>query len=893
MKRADSARLVLILLLLSLISPSAAAAIDVSISASPNSQEADSDNPAEYDITVTNTGDDDITVSLSASNAADCNGFTSNVEQVSGTIESGSSETVLLTVSVNEQASGECETTVTVTATAATPGQPKTDDVKVTTTAGDGGLYSVTLSVDDLTVTYDGEDDEVVWEVDVENTGEQQETINLEMVSDNDCESDDLDATVSPATVQLDSEESTTVDVTVDLPDGSSTEAGIHCFIIKATVSNDPNAADPAEDNLTLTVNIPEVKECDPSLQFTSMNLNPGETGSNRFTVENIGNTEWTVAAKATADDFDVSGWIDFASPSNAFLGEKNTADDQHTFEFQVTPDDSVEASTQVPIKIQGRSGTEIGCEKILTLNVGQAYDASASLSQSSLSNVEPGTSKSVTMTITNEGNGVDTIQISAANVPTGWQVSFSQSSVTLPSSQSSNNQGSVTIDVLVPAGATAGSDSINFNIGHGGGSTPYATKTLSVSVAQVHDLATSIISDSQKGKSNQIVRYPIDITNTGNVNDNFKLQACDPNDITGCNSPLWESTFSNNQGVTITQISIDYGVTKRVYLDVTIEGEENGDRASVSAVVTIFGTSVSSSHLFNIEVSNFNYGMSITPAEPGEIPDELQVKLPPGGTGSVSFWVENIGDFPNGDNAVITVNGMESTVLRTLMVNGVETSEPFHVDVGPENRVLITLDFEVLEGIQSGASGLIKVSAASELNAIESTSVNLLIDVITIHDLRMVIEEETSKTVNYPEKAIFMIYVTNYGNVEETVVIESSEPLRFWSINAVDDEFKLAPGETRSVEIRVTPPNDLFQDDTYDFTIIVMPKGLPVAGQPLDLSVTAEVSQGLAFLSDEVVQILGWVSILIGALLVIILVFRSRNESRRILEALELKSKP
>jgi uncharacterized membrane protein len=344
---------------------------------------------------------------------------------------------------------------------------------------------------------------------------------------------------------------------------------------------------------------------------------------------------------------------------------------------------------------------------------------------------------------------------------------------------------------------------------------------------------------------------------------------------------------------VTITQISIDYGVTKRVYLDVTIEGEENGDRASVSAVVTIFGTSVSSSHLFNIEVSNFNYGMSITPAEPGEIPDELQVKLPPGGTGSVSFWVENIGDFPNGDNAVITVNGMESTVLRTLMVNGVETSEPFHVDVGPENRVLITLDFEVLEGIQSGASGLIKVSAASELNAIESTSVNLLIDVITIHDLRMVIEEETSKTVNYPEKAIFMIYVTNYGNVEETVVIESSEPLRFWSINAVDDEFKLAPGETRSVEIRVTPPNDLFQDDTYDFTIIVMPKGLPVAGQPLDLSVTAEVSQGLAFLSDEVVQILGWVSILIGALLVIILVFRSRNESRRILEALELKSKP
>ena len=137
---------------------------------------------------------------------------------------------------------------------------------------------------------------------------------------------------------------------------------------------------------------------------------------------------------------------------------------------------------------------------------------------------------------------------------------------------------------------------------------------------------------------------------------------------------------------------------------------------------------------------------MSITPVAPGEIPDELQVQLPPGGIGSVSFWVENIGDFPNGDNAVIAVTGMESTVLRTLKVSGVTTDEPFHVDVGPENRVMITLDFEVLEGVQSGASGMIKVSASSELNAIESTHVDLLVDVITLHDLQFTIEDETSK---------------------------------------------------------------------------------------------------------------------------------------------------
>ncbi len=82
-----------------------------------------------------------------------------------------------------------------------------------------------------------------------------------------------------------------------------------------------------------------------------------------------------------------------------------------------------------------------------------------------------------------------------------------------------------------------------------------------------------------------------------------------------------------------------------------------------------------------------------------------------------------------------------------------------------------------------------------------------------------------------------------------------------------------------------------MIQDDTYDFTIIVMPKGLPVAGQPLDLSVTAEISLGISFLSDDMVQILGWGGILIGGLLVIILFFRSRRESQRIMKALELES--
>ena len=53
------------------------------------------------------------------------------------------------------------------------------------------------------------------------------------------------------------------------------------------------------------------------------------------------------------------------------------------------------------------------------------------------------------------------------------------------------------------------------------------------------------------------------------------------------------------------------------------------------------------------------------------------------------------------------------------------------------------------------------------------------------------------------------------------------------------------------------------------------------MAGQPLDLSVTAEIPIGISFLSDDMVQILGWAGIIIGGLLVIILFVRSRKEAR------------
>tara|TARA_B000000557_G_scaffold261291_1_gene260041 strand:- start:125 stop:2809 length:2685 start_codon:yes stop_codon:yes gene_type:complete len=892
MNRVASARLLTVLLVITMFSPFVQAEIDPRLTASPTAQEADADNPAEYTITVHNDGDDDMAVSLSTQqDSSGCNGFSSNIEQVSGTIGGGESEQVTLTVTVNEQANGDCETTVQATATVAggAPGTPKNADITVTTTAGDGGgLYAVKLTTDETNVEFDGSDS-VVWEVEVENTGEQQANVQLEMNSDNDCESDDLSAEVDPAVVQLDSGDTETVEVTVDVPDGSSTEAGQHCFLLLATVTNDPNAADRAEDNLSLRLSVPEVKECDGSLQTSSHNLDPGQTATNSFEVENIGNTEWTVQTQAQSPGTDISGWIEFDSPRSALLAKPGNSDDSHTFTFSVTPDDSVEAGSQIEIKIQGRSNQGIGCEQTLTVTIGQVHEARLTLSTSKLSNVEPGTSDSVTLTVENRGNGLDTFSLTTMDLPEGWQISFSQSSVTLNSKHNSNNEASLTATVNVPSNALAGDNTVEFGVTVSGSTTILNSRVLTVSVAARHDLTADILSTQQTGRSGQVVQFPIDISNTGNTRDTFKLQVCDPNDQTGCNPPMWAASYSDNSGNSITQIILDPGESKRVFLDVTVEGEEDADSVTILSRVAIFGTSEKVEQTISVIVSNYDYGMAITPEMPGSIAGQMDIVLPPGGSKEINFWVENTGNFPGGDSAVISMTGMESSVLRRVLVNGVTVDDNIAVPSG--DRVLITIELEVLEGVSSGTTGIVKVSASSEKNAAESTSVDLIFEVRTIHDLRFTLEGEEELTTDERNSVEFILHVTNHGNIVETVQILSSDSLRGWTVNVIEDEFQLSPGNSRTITVRVTPPAGMVQDDTYRFTITVQPKGMPVAGEPLDLEVTAEVSSGLSWLSDENEQILIYGLTAIGGLLVVVLFFRSRAENRRILQALENES--
>ncbi|MGY8703433.1 MAG: COG1470 family protein, partial [Candidatus Poseidoniales archaeon] len=126
-----------------------------------------------------------------------------------------------------------------------------------------------------------------------------------------------------------------------------------------------------------------------------------------------------------------VQDWVDFEAPLSKLLSEPGGSQDSHTFSFTITPDDSVEPGT-IPVYIQGRAGTSVGCQEIVYVTVGQSKDASISLSTSKISNAEPGTTQRIQVAISNTGNGQDTYAVGTSGLPSGWQVSMSQSSVTI-----------------------------------------------------------------------------------------------------------------------------------------------------------------------------------------------------------------------------------------------------------------------------------------------------------------------------------------------------------------------------------------------------------------------------------------------------------------------------
>ena len=828
---------------------------DILLSVTPSSQTVNPGETAEYKVRVYNRGSDPVTVSLAAANSQDesCSGYSTTIGQIAGPIDAGDSKETLMNVTLSQTAEDSCDTTVTATATEQVtppdqPGQPSTEEATVTTTAGDGSgsqLYGVDLILDDESQTLKAGESEVEWQVEIKNTGRVEETVDLS-ISENDgsgCASTSgISIAISPSSVTVDNESSEYATITATIPDGQ--ESQTYCWKVKGDVTNDP--MNNATDTEPFDLEVPVLKECSASLSKSTVQVNPGETGTVDVTFTNDGNAEWTIKVAKFGGE---SSWnwkiIDTksgATKDNGILPYEN-GEGERTFTLEVIPDSSSDAGSEHTIIIQGKDGTAIKCSEELRLKLGQSYGASISLDRSSITNVDPGSSESASITVTNQGNGQDTLRISSSAAPAGWKVTLDSSSVNVGSKHSSDKSASVGVTIEVPSDALADDAIIiTFSVSPNNGGQAFDSVDLQVKVSEVHGIDGSTIGTVQTGRSDSEVKFPMEIENTGNVEDQFRFYVKEQTEL-----PSWGVHFEEDDGTacgSTCTLNIPARSTITVWLIVSVDGEEEGGN-QITTRVSNKGASSSDADgdgmpdneiefKFIAYLSDRVFAMDVR-MENAFDGRSSSVTLPPTGSETFTLWVINKGD--GNDEAQFTFSGLEGIATRQILdhnyqqINGnlavpkgwgVWNTSLEEFVYSSDNTPLIGSNKDKAEQImvnnglisghearpfelqvylvltasssaENGQGGLLDIVVTSTSNAANrSAKASISLAINTVEKVRLKVVDKADGTtieglqkvdITYPDSAEFLISVRNEGNIQSDVMVESSDNIAGWTV--------------------------------------------------------------------------------------------------------------
>ena len=917
-KQSKAAIFLMALLLFSMV-PTMAPAVSadgardaaISVTMIPNSLEINPGESGEYTIRVRNTGSNPVTVTISSSEEGtqECGQYSSQASQISGQIDAGTYEETTMNVTLTQTAEGSCDTTVTVSANEQAtppdvPGAPAQETSTVTTTAGDGSgsaVFGVDLKMSSPSKTWGGES-VVEYSLEVENTGQTNETITLttsEASGPGCSNAGSISVTLSETSVSVDANESEFVTISVEVPEGQAADK--YCWDVDGLVSNDPSQGTTDTQDFDLTV--PELHECSMSLSKSSITVAPDAEGTFSVTFTNDGNVDWTIAVGKSGSK---AGWVSVDGATSGLL-EYDGGTGTKTFNLKVNPDDSVEAGSESVVAIQGKEGSSVKCTKDLRIILGQSHDASLSLVSSLLPNIQPGDNGTTTLTVTNQGNGADTFKISSSP-PQGWSVQLSKSSIILGSKHGNERSGDVEVQVNVPFDALADEQvEIVLSVLSNNGGIIFAEITLSVTVAANHgmDVVSSI--EDQTGRSDTEVSFPISIENRGNVEDTFRCAV-----MSQTSTPNWATSFEDAGGNKFTEINIAPRTTMVVYLVVSIDGEEELDSTRLTIRVTNKddtnsqdldedGIPDNQRELTMLAIqSDRNFQMDLRLDDGGLDGRTGMATLAPNGIKQYGVWVKNTGD--GKDNAVFELNGLEGLATRTLRMNGLTVEDPVQIPIGfgiwnltrgefaldqsgtpvtessksgVESRMLeldlmvghearpfeqyFLLTITVNPSAETGDGGVLEIVVMSESNsANRSGRATVALDVQIIYDLTFMDENiETEYKVSFSEKTQFEIELHNTGNIRSEVRIFASENLRGWSVS-LDNDFECTHdgGELLCwidvdasvlVEVIVRPPSGAEMEDTFKFTLSSEPVETGVVNrQNIEFTVESQQDSGL-----------------------------------------------
>ena len=315
----------------------------------------------------------------------------------------------------------------------------------------------------------------------------------------------------------------------------------------------------------------------------------------------------------------------------------------------------------------------------------------------------------------------------------------------------------------------------------------------------------------------------------------------------------------------------------------VQIQSEDEGDYLQVQVKVNIVSApSNEFTSTVTARVSNYDYLMQLILAEPQGAPDSMSVTLPPGGQATIPLLFSDIGTSPYVEQAIFTIEGMDSTISTSLTSDAEELAPG--VFTLPDDSVLyyanLTLSVMGEDQNLNGEAGVVRVCAASMRNAAVPSCIDIVVSIATVHDIDVDSEGGAVQNTTHPGFTDFLVTVTNSGNIAEQIEITSTEGLRGWTIDIEQTDLLLEPDESETIRVRVKPPVQMMVEDEFEFTLIVTPESAPVAAQPVDLTVKATLDDSVFGFSSETWNTVTWSILGVLGVMILFTIWRNRRRS-------------
>jgi uncharacterized repeat protein (TIGR01451 family) len=453
------------------------------------------------------------------------------------------------------------------------------------------------------------------------------------------------------------------VDVSVTIPTDAMAGAS-NAVAVTVTSTGDPNLSS-ASVLFTIANTVYDVAMTPTEAAQSGL---PGEVITYTLAITNTGNATdgFTFSVSGNNWSVDLPGVVPLVMGQSADVEVKVT----------IPADAAGGAFDVATVRATSTGDSNASAASELTTTAENVYDVDLSAETPAKAGL-PGEIVTYTLTVTNEGNVMDTFNFTAEDYV--WDVDL-PAPVTLAMGVSADVEVTVTIPANAAAGATDMVTVIATSDGDPSATAAFDLTTLTTTADAVYGVQLTPAADAKSGLPGTVVTYTLSITNTGNITDVFSF--ADTGDwLVGLPSP----------------VTLGMGLSADIEVTVTIPADAAGGAFDVATVtVTSAGDSNVIAHSVLTTTAVNVHGVALTPVTDAK-------SSAPGTTVHYTLQLTNQG------NITDTFNLTQSGASWTVALSDVS------VELAAGASTEVTVSVTIPANAADGASDTVTITATSQ----------------------------------------------------------------------------------------------------------------------------------------------------------------------------------